>query len=58
MVALGETNRTIAKKVGATEHMIKNYLRGVYDRIGMDTRLELALWYWRRNYETRTRHSA
>jgi DNA-binding NarL/FixJ family response regulator len=44
-VAEGLQNREIAVKVGTTEHVIKNHLKEIYDKTGMWTRLELALWY-------------
>ena len=40
----GHTNREIAGMVGTTEQVIKNYLRNVYDKIGVSDRLELALF--------------
>lgn len=44
-VAEGLTNQEIAREMGTTEHVIKNYLRVVYDKLGVWNRLELALWY-------------
>ena len=40
----GQTNREIANVIGTTEQVIKNYLRNVYDKIGVSDRLELALF--------------
>jgi DNA-binding NarL/FixJ family response regulator len=40
----GLTNREIAKIVGTTEQVVKNYLRNVFDKLGVWTRLELALF--------------
>ena len=40
----GLTNREIGKLMGTTEQVIKNYLRNVYDKIGVSDRLELALF--------------
>ena len=37
-------NREIAQEVGTTEQVIKNYLRKVYDKLGVSDRLELALY--------------
>jgi DNA-binding NarL/FixJ family response regulator len=45
LVAQGLTNREVAKEVGTTENMIKNYLRVIYDKLGFYNRVELALWY-------------
>jgi len=40
----GLTNREIAKIVGATEQVVKNYLRTALDKLGVWSRLELALY--------------
>jgi len=40
----GLTNREIAVKVGTTEQVIKNYLRSTFDKIGVWSRLELAMY--------------
>ena len=45
LVAEGCSNREIAKIIGTTQNVIKNYLRCIYDKTGMWGRLELALWY-------------
>lgn len=45
LVAEGLKNKEIAERLGTTEHVIKNYLRVVYDKLGMWNRVELALWY-------------
>ena len=37
-------NKEIAQQVGTTEQVIKNYLRKVYDKLGVSDRLELALY--------------
>jgi hypothetical protein len=37
-------NREIALRVGTTEQVVKNYLRKVYDKLGVADRLELALY--------------
>jgi DNA-binding NarL/FixJ family response regulator len=34
----------MSTQLGATEQVIKNYLRNVYDKIGVSDRLELALF--------------
>jgi len=31
--------------MGTTEQMVKNHLRVIFDKTGMDSRLELALWF-------------
>jgi two-component system nitrate/nitrite response regulator NarP len=50
-VAEGCKNREIADSLGTTEHMVKNYLRLIYDKLGMWNRVELALWYEARQHE-------
>lgn len=43
-VTQGMKNKEIAQKVGTTEQVVKNYLRKVYDKLGVADRLELALY--------------
>lgn len=50
-VAEGCKNREIANSMGTTEHVVKNYLRLIYDRLGLWNRVELALWYEARRHE-------
>ena len=45
LVAEGLKNRDVAREIGTTEHVVKNYLRVIYDKLGMWNRVELALWY-------------
>ena len=40
----GMTNRDIAQSVGTTEQVVKNYLRTIFDKLGVSDRLELALY--------------
>jgi DNA-binding NarL/FixJ family response regulator len=51
LVAAGMNNQQIAQVIGTTENVVKNYMRVIFDRTGMDTRLQLALWYVRRRWE-------
>jgi DNA-binding NarL/FixJ family response regulator len=44
LVVQGYKNKDIAQELGTTEQVIKNYLRNVYDKIGVSDRLELALF--------------
>ena len=66
----GLTNREIAKIIGTTEQVVKNYLRTTFDKLGVWSRLELALYIanhggtaWREEVladsaaESRGRHS-
>jgi DNA-binding NarL/FixJ family response regulator len=40
----GLTNREIGKIVGTTEQVIKNHLRSTFDKLGVWSRLELAMY--------------
>ena len=40
----GLTNREIAGLVGTTEQVVKNYLRNAFDKLGVWSRLELAMY--------------
>jgi DNA-binding NarL/FixJ family response regulator len=51
LVADGLKNRDVAKSIGTTEHVVKNYLRLIYDKLGLWNRVELALWYEARRHE-------
>jgi DNA-binding NarL/FixJ family response regulator len=51
LVAQGLKNRDIARSIGTTEHVVKNYLRVIYDKLGLWNRVELALWYEARRFE-------
>jgi DNA-binding NarL/FixJ family response regulator len=44
LIVQGYRNKEIATQLGTTEQVIKNYLRNVYDKIGVSDRLELALF--------------
>jgi DNA-binding NarL/FixJ family response regulator len=43
-VTQGLRNKDIAQEVNTTEQVVKNYLRKVYDKLGVSDRLELALY--------------
>ncbi|ABF42765.1 two component transcriptional regulator, LuxR family [Candidatus Koribacter versatilis Ellin345] len=43
-VTQGMKNKDIAHEIGTTEQVVKNYLRKVYDKLGVSDRLELALY--------------
>ena len=43
-VTQGLKNKDIATEVGTTEQVVKNYLRKIYDKLGVSDRLELALY--------------
>jgi DNA-binding NarL/FixJ family response regulator len=40
----GLTNREISKLMGTTEQVIKNHLRSTFDKLGVWSRLELAMY--------------
>lgn len=40
----GLTNREIGKLLGTTEQVIKNHLRSTFDKLGVWSRLELAMY--------------
>jgi DNA-binding NarL/FixJ family response regulator len=44
LVWKGLTNRGIGKIVGIKEQVVKNHLRGAFDKLGVWTRLELAMY--------------
>jgi DNA-binding NarL/FixJ family response regulator len=44
LIVQGFKNKEIANMLGTTEQVVKNYLRNVYDKIGVSDRLELALF--------------
>jgi len=43
-ITRGMRNKEIAYQVGTSEQVIKNYLRKIYDKLGVEDRLELALY--------------
>ncbi|MGH9670349.1 MAG: LuxR C-terminal-related transcriptional regulator [Terriglobales bacterium] len=44
LVTEGRRNKEIARELGTTEQVVKNYLRRIYDRFGVADRLELAIY--------------
>jgi DNA-binding NarL/FixJ family response regulator len=52
LVAQGLKNSEVAQSIGTTEHVVKNYLRAIYDKLGLWNRVELALWYEARRHES------
>jgi len=44
LIAQGCKNKNIAAQLATKEQVIKNYLRSIYDKIGVSDRLELALF--------------
>ena len=54
-MASGLKNREIAKQLGIAEQVVRNYLGKIYDKIGVNNRVELALWYEARTHEAKMR---
>jgi DNA-binding NarL/FixJ family response regulator len=44
LISEGCKNKEIATQLGTKEQVVKNYLRSIYDKIGVSDRLELALF--------------
>ncbi len=44
LLAEGMSTREISQKAGVTEHTIRNYLSSIYDKLGVSSRVELALY--------------
>jgi len=44
LVSEGCKNKEIAAQLGTKEQVVKNYLRSIYDKVGVSDRLELALF--------------
>lgn len=51
LVGQGLKNQEVARRIGTTEHVVKNYLRAIYDELGFSNRVELALWFEARKAE-------
>lgn len=43
-VADGATNRAIAEQLGLSDQTVKNHLSHIYDKVGVSSRLELAIY--------------
>lgn len=55
LVAQGLKNSEVADVIGTTEHVVKNHLRVIYDKLGLWNRVELALWFEARRHEDQAR---
>ena len=44
LVAQGLKNREIAEELGIGEYVVRNYVSKIYQKIGVSSRVELALW--------------
>lgn len=45
LVGEGLANKTIARRLGISEKTVKTHLTSVFQRLGVDSRTEAALWY-------------
>ena len=45
LVSEGLENRDVGAQMGLSREMVRNYLRVIFDKLGVWTRLELALWW-------------
>jgi len=57
LVARGLKNHEIAGELGITQHVVRNYISKIYATIGVNNRVELALWYEARTNEIRRENS-
>ena len=44
LVAEGLSNREIAQELGLSEHTVKKYVFRIFEKLGISTRVELALY--------------
>jgi len=56
LVAQGRTNREIAENLRISNNVVRNYLSRIYDKVGVNNRLQLALWYEARVHEEKLKH--
>ena len=54
-VAEGATNRDVAIRFGLSPQTVKNYLSDIFDKLGVSSRLELALYALHHQLTTRDR---
>lgn len=45
LIVKGQTNKQIARELGLSPHTIKRHVVRIYDRIGVNSRVEAAVWY-------------
>jgi len=54
LVAQGLKNYEVAEAMGTTEYVVKNYLKSIFDKLGLWNRVELALWFESRQHGRET----
>lgn len=47
MVTEGMRNQSIAEEMMTSTHMVKNWIKGIMNKLGFNNRVEIALWYIR-----------
>lgn len=57
LITQGKRNKEIASQIGTTEQVIKNYLRKIYEKLGVSDRLELALYCLHHQLDKRAKES-
>jgi DNA-binding NarL/FixJ family response regulator len=55
LLARGLKNREIAEELGISSKVVKSHLSNIYDKIGINNRVRLALWYEARVHEEKIR---
>ncbi len=58
LITQGKRNKEIAFQLGTTEQVIKNYLRKIYEKLGVSDRLELALYCLHHQLDKKAREAA
>jgi two-component system nitrate/nitrite response regulator NarL len=56
-ITQAKRNKEIAYQLGTTEQVIKNYLRNLYEKLGVADRLELAIYVLRHDLHKRVSDS-
>jgi DNA-binding NarL/FixJ family response regulator len=55
LLAKGLKNREIAKQLGTSQHVVRNHLGIIYNKVGVSNQIELALWHEARVHEVKFR---